>query len=50
MTTNTNIDDEWSSFLISKQDDDTSEDENNNLHDEFNENFDTNFQSYPMLQ
>jgi hypothetical protein len=39
MTTNTNIDDEWNSFLISKQDDDTSEDENNNLHDEFNENF-----------
>jgi hypothetical protein len=35
MTTNTNIDDEWSSFLISKPDDDTSDDENN-IQDEFN--------------
>jgi len=35
--TNTNIDDEWSSFLINKQDDDQSDDENNILHDEFNE-------------
>ena len=36
MTTNTNIDDEWSSFLISKPDDDTSDDENDNIQDEFN--------------
>lgn len=35
--TNTNIDDEWSSFLTNKQDDEQSDDENNNLHDEFNE-------------
>jgi hypothetical protein len=36
MTTNTNIDDEWSSFLISKPDDDTSDDDN--IQDEFNTN------------
>lgn len=37
MNLTTNIDDEWNSFLTHKYDDDTSEDENNNLHDEFNE-------------
>lgn len=38
MTMNTtNIDDEWSSFLTNKYDEETSDDEKNNLHDEFNE-------------
>ena len=33
----TNIDDEWSNFLTNKNDEESSDDENNNLHDEFNE-------------
>lgn len=33
----TNIDDEWSNFLTNKYQDESSDDENNNLHDEFNE-------------
>jgi hypothetical protein len=37
MNLTNNIDDEWNSFLTHKYDDDTSDDENNNLHDEFNE-------------
>ena len=35
-TTNMNIDDEWSSFITNKYDDNSSDDENNNLLDEFN--------------
>ena len=34
---NTNIDDEWNSFITHNYDEDTSDDENNNLQDEFNE-------------
>jgi len=36
-TTTINIDDEWSNFITNKYNEDTSDDENNNLHDEFNE-------------
>lgn len=36
-TTNINIDDEWSSFITQKYNEESSDDENNNLHDEFNE-------------
>ena len=37
-TTNVNIDDEWSSFITQKYNEESSDDdENNNLHDEFNE-------------
>lgn len=32
-----NIDDEWSNFLTNKYEEETSDTENNNLHDEFNE-------------
>ena len=35
-TTNINIDDEWSSFITQKYNEASSDDENNNLHDEFN--------------
>ena len=37
ITTNNNIDDEWSNFITNNYDDEQSVDENNNLHDEFNE-------------
>ena len=37
MIINTNIDDEWSSFLMTKVDDETSEDDENNTHNDFNE-------------
>jgi hypothetical protein len=37
MNITTNIDDEWSNFLTNKYEEESSEDENNNLHDEFNE-------------
>jgi len=33
----TNIDDEWNNFITQKYDESSSDDENNNLHDEFNE-------------
>ena len=39
-TTNVNIDDEWSSFITQKYNEESSDDENNNLHDEFNEHND----------
>jgi len=35
---NLNIDDEWSNFLTSKYDDCSSDDENNNLHDDLSDN------------
>ena len=35
---NNNMDDEWSNFLTHKYDDNTSDDEKNDLVDEFNEN------------
>ena len=31
-----NVDDEWNSFISNKYNDNSSEDENNNLHNEFN--------------
>jgi len=36
-TTTNNIDDEWSNFITNNYDDNSSTDEENNLHDEFNE-------------
>ena len=40
--TDLNIDDEWSKFLTNKYDDCSSDDENNNLHDELSDNENTN--------
>ncbi len=39
MNITTNIDDEWSNFLTNKYEEETSDTENNILHDEFNEDF-----------
>ena len=46
---NTNIDDEWSSYLINKHDDDTSDDENNNLHDEYSEGLNSTLMTYETV-
>jgi hypothetical protein len=40
LSTNINIDDEWSDFITHKYEEDSSVDENANLNDEFNENCD----------
>jgi hypothetical protein len=40
--TDLNIDDEWSKFLTNKYDECSSDDENNNLHDELSDNENTN--------
>lgn len=37
MNLTTNIDDEWSNFLTNKYEEESSDNENNNLHDEFND-------------
>jgi hypothetical protein len=54
--TDLNIDDEWSKFLTNKYDDCSSDDENNNLHDELSDNDNTNdkewdeLSAWPMTQ
>ena len=40
LSSNINIDDEWSDFITHKYEEDSSVDENTNLNDEFNENCD----------
>lgn len=54
--TDLNIDDEWSKFLTNKYDDCSSDDENNNLHDDLSDNDNTNdkewdeLSAWPMTQ
>lgn len=47
--TDLNIDDEWSKFLTNKYDDCSSDDENNNLHDELSDNDNTNDKEWDEL-